>query len=45
LHAACSIAAVNCVRVLLKYGAELNTRDKIQRTPLHWAAWYQYGYL
>lgn len=38
LHAACKVGSAECVRLLLRHGAKINTVDKLSRSPLMFAA-------
>ncbi|XP_053550083.1 ankyrin repeat and SOCS box protein 8 [Bombina bombina] len=38
LHCACMVCDLDCVELLLEYGAHVNSQDGFQRTALHYAA-------
>ena len=37
LHIAAVVGSVECVKLLLNYGADINVVDEDNNTPLHWA--------
>lgn len=41
LHSAARFGDLGTVAALIKYGADINTHDRRNRTPLYWAAYYR----
>ena len=42
LHLAVAFESFEVAELLLKYGANVNAKDRFKRTPLHWACHYNY---